>query len=210
MQLDVAADVGDAVGLGDPRGVAILGGHRLGDADAVLVARLERLVTSSPQNARLPNSAVPKRVPSSSMNEPTQIGRAGSKPSSRRIRIASTAASTPSTPSNAPPLGTVSRCEAVITAGPAGAGQRPSRLPAASISTSSPSRRNSSPTQAVTSASSGVHAKRLMPPSGTAPISAAAARSPASVRCGAGAASRAEPVGRVAPDRVGVALAGSP
>ena len=50
--------------------------------DAVRVARLAApRVTSTPQNARLPNSAVPKRVPSSSMNAPTQIGRAGSKPS---------------------------------------------------------------------------------------------------------------------------------
>ena len=75
-----------------------------------LASRRFRSSSSSlPTSARLPMNGVPKRTPSSS-EKPTTSTANGSRRASRDSRRA-TAITTPRTPSKAPALGTVSRCE---------------------------------------------------------------------------------------------------
>src|SRR5207248_1995813 len=145
---DVDREVGesrdDVRPTGCDRELADVRGHALSCPGEV--AELERDPSRgdqgiSPPKARLPKSAALNRVPSSSMKATTQSGRSGSKPSSCRSRTACTAATTPSAPSSRPPAGTVSRCEPTSRGLPLPVCQRPKRLPAASISASSPSAR---------------------------------------------------------------------
>ena len=74
-----------------------------------------RRAVIAPVMTREPAQATPKRAPSSSTKLTTPMGRDGWKPLSRNESTAARALTTPSGPSNAPPSGTLSRCEPVTT-----------------------------------------------------------------------------------------------
>ena len=157
---------------------------------------------------------VRKRLPSSSMNEASQTGLAGSTPLSAESEWPREPARTPSAPSKRPPRGTVSRWEPRRTAVPVPASHRPRTLPAASISASRPSVRSSRRASRSPPPARGDHAKRVTlvpdrrtgrPPRGqprSAPFSAAAPGG----RVGAAAAGS---VGRLAAARAS-STSGSP
>ncbi len=90
------------------------------------------------------------------------------------VRMASSAASTPSTPSNLPPVGWVSRCEPMAIGGRAGflPGRRANMLPTSSTATVQPSASHCALNQSRTWRSRSVSVSRQMPPFGVAPICA--------------------------------------
>ena len=96
--------------------------------------------------------------------QPTASGRRGPGAARRTASTATSAATTPSAPSNAPPSSTVSTCEPAHTRGsdPA-SGSIAQRLPAPSCSTSSPSEDALTRNHERASSSSGPHARRFQP-----------------------------------------------
>jgi hypothetical protein len=123
-----------------------------------------------------PDATMPgaKRAPSSFVQLTRTSGASVSMPSSSSRRMTSSPASTPSTPSNLPPVGCVSRCEPKATG--ARDGSRPGRVayiePMSSIATSRPIRFTDSTNQSRTARSSSPSASRQMPPLGVPPNSA--------------------------------------
>ena len=100
-----------------------------------------------------------------------QIGISVSIPASLSVRTTSSAASVPSTPSNLPPVGWVSRCEPSPTGGfdmsrPL---RRPNIEPSASTCTSRPAASQALRNQSRTCLSSGPSVSRRTPPFGVAP-----------------------------------------
>ena len=100
-----------------------------------------------------------------------QIGISVSIPASLSVRTTSSAASVPSTPSNLPPVGWVSRCEPRPTGGfdmsrPL---RKPNIEPSASTCTSRPAASQALRNQSRTCLSSGPSVSRRTPPFGVAP-----------------------------------------
>ena len=80
-----------------------------------------------------------KRDPSSLVQSTNTTGRSVTTSCSRSVRSTSSAPITPSTPSNRPPRGCVSRCEPVMTGGSSSRrpGRRPKTFPISSTATGS-------------------------------------------------------------------------
>src|SRR3954463_2600919 len=112
-----------------------------------------------------------KREPSSLVQLTMQSGSSVSMPASFRVRTTSSAASVPSTPSNLPPVGWVSRCEPKPTGGLVMSRplRRPNIEPNASTRTSSPAASHAARNQSRTCLSSGPSVSRRTPPFGVAP-----------------------------------------
>ena len=130
--------------------------------------------TMSAAWTRLPIIAGRKRLPSSLVQFTSSSGARVSIPASSRARITSSPASTPNTPSKRPPVGTVSRWLPKATAGavPSLPSRRRNMLPIASCSKRRSSGRDHASSNARASASSGVSARRQLPPSGVGPMPA--------------------------------------
>ncbi len=92
----------------------------------------------APVSSREPRHGTPNRPPSSSANTTTASGRRGVNPLARSRSTATSADTTPSGPSNAPPPGTESRWLPVTTASGPGAPHHAHRLPLRSGRTSRP------------------------------------------------------------------------
>ena len=119
-----------------------------------------RSAGNAPTATRDPRQGIPNRDPSSSTKAPTPIGTRGPNPAARSRSTATSADTTPSGPSKAPPSITESRWLPVTTPGPSGPHQA-TWLPIPSVSIRRPRERHWSVNQAVASRSDGVQPPRL-------------------------------------------------
>ena len=128
----------------------------------------------SPACTREPIIAGRKRLPSSLVQFTSSSGARVCRPASCKLRKTSSPASTPNTPSNRPPVGTVSRWLPNATGFAAGSvpGRRRNMLPMESCSYSSPSGPHHSSSKARAWASSPDSAWRLEPSPAIEPIRA--------------------------------------
>ena len=129
----------------------------------------------APQVSRLPTQATPKRAPSSSEKKATATGRRGERERARSSSTARKPETTPKGPSNAPPLGTLSRWLPVATAPGPGPPHQAHMLPLPSCSTTMRRAAASPRNHWRSSASAPLQANRVNPPSGSRPIPSSAA-----------------------------------